>query len=165
MRSSIQVLRGKKIENTMVQSKIEAIHNSWIAIENAPFEDENIEFSVEYDENQYCILGSDWFLIYSIDDTEVFERKSLIIDFFEAMRTSENPFRRSVEMIMAFKMLARNYGRCLIEASVNSYSFPFYELFLRKEFICKYYEEEASDSKYRTMLFYFNSNKLLRTKP
>lgn len=164
--NSIQVLRGSEIENKNVQEKIEAIHNSWIGNDNAPFEDEDIEFNVNYSDNEYCILGSDWFLYLTVeDDLEVYERKTLYIDFFEAMKTCENSFRRSVEMYMTFKMLGRKYKDFFFETDVNSYSISFYELFLRKGLIRKYYEEEPSDSKYRTMEFTLDSDKLSRIKP
>ena len=165
MSKAIQVLRGKEIGDTKVQEKIETIHNSWLSIENPPFEDESIEFGVVYEEDEYCILGSDWFLFYTVEAHEEVEN-ILFIDFFEATQYCENQFRRSIEMFMAFKMLARKYKDFLIEADANQYSFPFYELFLRKGLIAKFCEEAPNDSRYRNVQFYINPNSILsRTKP
>ncbi|MDE6284839.1 MAG: hypothetical protein K2M17_03760, partial [Bacilli bacterium] len=140
MSTTIQILRGKEIKDAKAQERMETIHNSWLNIENPPFEGENIVFDTACGKDEYCVLGSDWVLFYTLD-FEAVERKVLHIEFFEAMQNSENYFRRSVEMLMTLKMLARKYKDFLIEAYANKFSFPFYELFLRKGLITKFYEE------------------------
>lgn len=176
MENSIRVLRGKEIKDFAIQEKLSAIHTSW------SMKRERHLFS-DYGPNIYLVLGSDWYLIYSIienphislenlatinSNKDKFSpnlEKMLYIDFFEAMKTSENLFRRSVEMYVTFKMLARQYKDFLIEADVNDYSFPFCELFLQRGLIHKLYEKSSDVSKYKNMQFCFNPNKLSRTKP
>jgi len=141
MNRNILWLQGSEMDNQLVQNRINAIHDSRIP-EKVLKKNIVAKFHTFYEENEYCALGSDWFLIYRVEDNNVF------IEFIESLNSNEEVFERGIEMLDVFKKLLLTYLDYNFFAYLNSFSRPFYELAISKGLILEI-ENENNEVKFK----------------
>lgn len=156
MNTDLQIFQGEKIANRDLQKRIDEIDLSRVV--NLPnysiTEDECVDYDVDYDDNNYCVLGFDWYLFYTVEDNTVF------IDFVQSCNYEENLFKRSIEMLKCIKMLLLKYKDYSFNALLNEYSLPLYNILLKREMIIEQYREDDDDGKHVNVEFSVKCKKL-----
>ena len=83
-------------------------------------------------ENEFLILGDDWYISY----TELPDLCAIEINDWISISNNENTFLQTIEMISTFKQLFLGYEDCLIYARLrHSTSYNFYKFILSNEYI------------------------------
>lgn len=83
-------------------------------------------------ENEFIILGDDWYISY----TELPGLCAIEINDWISISNNKNTFLQTIEMISTFKQLFLGYEDCLIYAALrHSTSYNFYKFILSNEYI------------------------------
>lgn len=131
----IKLYQGYEIDSDFVKKKIDEIDNSRLPENVVSHFVREDYYSTIYEENEFCILGEDWFLLYSV------EGKDFAIDFLESKCDYKNALKRSIEMLAVFRKLLSTYKSYHFSANLNKFSYPLYDLALKKSMIIESYRD------------------------
>ena len=150
----IRIFHNQEIEQKDVQQMINAIIESRLEIPKSKDLDESefTELSSSYvDENIYCWLANDWYLLFSL-----LNNKEIEILFLESMLNPMDKFKQGMDMYLNLKQFFLTYSDYIFNACLNKYSLPLYLIGLRKGFFKEIICEKEED--YTNVIFKVNSD-------
>lgn len=165
--NSITVFQGAEIKNASLKRQIRKIDKKRRLIRNEiAFVEDKRSMNNDYQENDYCALGTDWYIYFTVEENNV------IIESFQSASPS-NASLHALEMISFFKALFLTYPEYNYRASLNKSSLRLYETALNHKIIEEIGRHSERYSMYLDCTFRitglfitkYNSNKNLNLNP
>lgn len=117
--SNIKIYQGNEIKSELVRKSIKRIHKSRLFETNRLFSEETLKY--DYQDNSFCVLGSDWYLIFSVNENFV------DIDVLYSQKDKDKLIQTK-EMITVFKELFLAYRDYMFFALLNENSYRLFEI-------------------------------------
>ncbi len=103
------------------------------------------------DENDYCAVGSGWFIVYRVDSYCIYISVLAATD-------DMNKGVRALEMLSFFKAMLNRYRGRTFHAAMNKQSLKIYKSFLKRDLLHEIYQEKNEDEEFKDTYFVADSS-------